>query len=101
MHENEACETCRFWAAAWRFRKQLGPDPHAETTPLEVPSGLTRKKADRGQCRRYAPRASALTTVWMDTRAWDWCGDYQPFVEDGKHAANPVPSPTAGSDAAD
>lgn len=101
MYDNEVCENCRFWSAAWRFRKQVGADPHADVTPLEVPQpvgGLVRKKADRGQCRRYAPRASALTTVWMDTRAWDWCGDYQPLLEEGKHAALPQTPVSAGSD---
>jgi hypothetical protein len=108
MSEAETCESCRFWAAAWRFKKHLGPDPNTDVTPLELPQGqgggLMRKKAERGQCRRYAPRASALTTVWMDTRAWDWCGDYQPLIGDGRHAAEPASAPPVvapGSDAAD
>ena len=82
MSNEQTCETCRFWNPAWRFKKQVGPDPHADVTPLDLPNrptSIARKKAERGQCRRYAPRASALTTVWMETRGWDWCGDYEPL----------------------
>ena len=35
-----------------------------------------RKESLKGLCRRYAPHASALTTVWMETKSADWCGDY-------------------------
>ncbi|HJP53999.1 MAG: hypothetical protein QF511_08750 [Rhodospirillales bacterium] len=35
-----------------------------------------RKVSEKGLCRRYAPQASALTTVWMETKSSDWCGDY-------------------------
>ena len=87
MAQREACDNCRFWSPAWRFKKNVGPPASgAEVTPLEVPrSGgfLPRKQADRGQCRRYAPRASALTTVWMETRSTDWCGDYQARPDEG------------------
>lgn len=88
MSDEQTCENCRFWNAAWRFKKQIGPDPHADTTPLDLPKApapLPRKKADRGQCRRYAPRASALTTVWMETRAWDWCGEFEPAHTETGH----------------
>ena len=36
-----------------------------------------RKDSNKGLCRRYAPQASALTTVWMETKSSDWCGDFQ------------------------
>lgn len=80
MHDGEICETCRFWNPAWRFKRQ------AEAS-LSDATGSVAKRTDRGQCRRYAPRASALTTAWMETRSWDWCGDYQPRTADGRHAA--------------
>jgi hypothetical protein len=78
MRENEICGTCRFWCPAWRFRKPLRG---AEETPIDLPTQAPlvdslKKHSQRGQCRRYAPRASALTTVWMETRYTDWCGDY-------------------------
>ena len=94
MAETETCESCRFWNPAWKFKKRLGGAPASgeDITPLEVPgsssAGLAAKRtADRGQCRRYAPRASALTTVWMETRAWDWCGDYRTSDGNSRHAA--------------
>jgi len=35
------------------------------------------KASPKGLCRRYAPQASALTTVWMETNNADWCGDHE------------------------
>lgn len=45
-------------------------------------TGGMRKQSDKGLCRRYAPQASALTTVWMETSNADWCGDHQPAPDD-------------------
>jgi hypothetical protein len=43
--------------------------------------GALRKDSDKGLCRRYAPQASALTTVWMETRSADWCGDFERIAD--------------------
>ncbi|NQV83718.1 MAG: hypothetical protein HQ494_07850 [Rhodospirillales bacterium] len=42
-------------------------------------TGALRKDSAKGLCRRYAPQASALTTVWMETKSSDWCGDHVPI----------------------
>ncbi len=79
MKENQSCGNCRFWHAAWKFKRKTQPD--GVRTPLDVPAAI-KKNAERGLCRRYAPHASALTTVWMETKVIDWCGDYDQMAED-------------------
>jgi len=79
MSETNFCQDCRFWDPRWKFRKERSYHQGNTTAEIENPrvtSGL-RKKSDKGLCRRYAPQASALTTVWMETAASDWCGDFQ------------------------
>ena len=61
--EYETCRTCRYWRPASRIKQQM-------------PTDEERRIATRGQCRRRAPRPSALTSTWMETRADDWCGEY-------------------------
>lgn len=53
------CEWCRYW------RSILGKDGEYE----------------RGECRRYAPRAGSSPVddphvAWPETHYDDWCGDY-------------------------
>lgn len=84
MTTPNTCESCRFWNPAWRFKKHGGSGAPADAAPLDLSrphASAARKKSDRGQCRRYAPRASALTTIWMETRPWDWCGEHEPAEE--------------------
>ncbi len=79
MDESETCGNCRYWHPAWKFKRKsrLGN----ARTPIEIPdlrqARTVKRSAERGLCRRYAPQASALTTVWMETMVWDWCGDYE------------------------
>lgn len=84
MKENQACGNCRFWHPVWKFKKKTRPD--SIRTPVEIPESRSfdsiKRHAERGLCRRYAPQASALTTVWMETRVGGWCGDYEPMGED-------------------
>lgn len=54
------CECCMFW-----WQGAPGVDPQ------------------RGQCRRYAPRAQLLASVipghvlWPETGPGDWCGEHK------------------------
>ncbi len=80
MSEYETCQTCRYWDPTWKFKKN---QRYAQDSSLEISNprrteGL-RKQSAKGLCRRYAPQASALTTVWMETSGADWCGDYQNY----------------------
>jgi len=79
MSEQETCQNCRFWDPVWKFKRSQ--KYKTESTDLEISNprmtGSMRKQSDKGLCRRYAPQASALTTVWMETSNGDWCGDYQ------------------------
>ncbi|MGB0748369.1 MAG: hypothetical protein ACPGO3_06455 [Magnetospiraceae bacterium] len=65
--EQGICRRCRFWNPALRVKTARA-------------SGEERNVASRGQCRRYAPQPSALTTTWMETKGDDWCGEFQPFT---------------------
>lgn len=74
----ESCQNCRFWNPSWKFKKQQSYESSAAELDADKPrltSGL-RKGSVKGLCRRYAPKTSALTTVWMETKSSDWCGDY-------------------------
>jgi len=76
--EAEACQNCRFWMPSWLFKKQQRYASEAKTMDTANPrntSGL-RSSSAKGLCRRYAPQAGALTSVWMETKSEDWCGDY-------------------------
>ncbi len=83
MRKVENCGNCRFWRPAWKLR-------HKSVTESAAFLGLGDKRgldgrirtSERGSCSRYAPHASALTTVWMETKAADWCGDYEPEAEE-------------------
>ena len=75
----ESCQNCRYWHPSWKFKKQQQYDSAADNLDAANPRrtlGL-RKDSLKGLCRRYAPQASALTTVWMETKSADWCGDYE------------------------
>jgi hypothetical protein len=51
-----ACKDCVFWQAL----------PKVGTT------------MERGECRRYAPRAKQSSlVVWPQTYAQEWCGDWR------------------------
>ncbi len=83
MTDSEDCGNCRFWQPAWKFKKKSVFDSRktAVELPEAQPADHLRKAAERGLCRRHAPRASALTTVWMETRSMDWCGEHEIQVE--------------------
>jgi len=83
MDEQGYCQTCRFWDPLWKFKREQRfqkADPQLDISNPRSTSGL-RKDSNKGLCRRYAPQASALTSVWMETKNSDWCGDYQPAPE--------------------
>lgn len=65
MDQSETCRFCRFWYPTSKVKQQ-------------VSSAEERKIAARGQCRRYAPQPSALTTAWMVTKSEEWCGEFRP-----------------------
>ena len=83
MAEEEGCVNCRFWHPNWKFkasqRYATGDNTIDASNPRDT--GSLRKRSTGGLCRRYAPQASALTTVWMETKAADWCGDYEQVRE--------------------
>ena len=81
MNQNLSCQSCRFWDPKWKFKKEQRY--HQDTTAVEASNprlteGL-RRKSNKGLCRRYAPHTSALSSVWMETKSTDWCGDHQPL----------------------
>ena len=62
MKPSTCCENCRFW--------------HSIATEDD----------DRGECRRYAPRAGSSTpddsyVRWAETFDSDWCGEFSPREE--------------------
>lgn len=62
------CSNCRFWHSV------TGPD-------LE--------DNERGECRRYAPRAGSSAggdpyVSWAETWGEDWCGEYLPLPITGR-----------------
>ena len=75
----DSCQNCRYWLPGWKFKQQQRYDSGAVELDAANPraTGRFRKTSPKGQCRRYAPRASPLTTVWMETNSTDWCGDYE------------------------
>ncbi len=83
MADQEACMNCRFWNPNWKFKREQRYQQEGvaldQTNPRRT-EGL-RAKSSKGLCRRYAPQASALTTVWMETKPDDWCGDYEKIQE--------------------
>ncbi len=74
----EACGSCRYWHPGWKFKSHQRYHPEENRLDLTNPRSTEsmRKISEKGLCRRYAPQASALTTVWMETKSSDWCGDY-------------------------
>lgn len=79
MVDREMCGNCRFWHPTWKFRKEQSyaqGNARLDVTNPRDTGGL-RKHSNKGLCRRYAPQASALTTVWMETSNSDWCGDHE------------------------
>ena len=79
----EFCQTCRFWQPGWKFKKQQQYQSNAAGLDAANPrmTSALRKDSAKGLCRRYAPQASALTTVWMETKSSDWCGDYERIAD--------------------
>lgn len=80
----ESCQNCRFWNPSWKFKKQQHYESNAAELNAAKPrvTGGFRKDSAKGLCRRYAPTTSALTTVWMETKNSDWCGDYDRIKRD-------------------
>jgi len=72
------CQNCRYWDPQWKFKKEQRYDAQPSSLEVSNPRSTSRlrKDSNKGFCRRYAPQASALTTVWMETKNSDWCGDY-------------------------
>lgn len=79
----DSCQNCRFWDPSWKFKKQQKYESAAAGLDAANPrmTSALRKDSMKGLCRRYAPQASALTTVWMETKSADWCGDYKRIGE--------------------
>lgn len=75
----ESCQNCKFWHPSWKFKKRQRYETASSELNAANPraTGTLRKSSAKGLCRRYAPTASALTTVWMETTNADWCGDYE------------------------
>lgn len=69
MAEDRSCRRCRHWVSLWMIKRKGGASDW---------SGDERRSR-RGQCHRYAPRASAFTQQWPWTKAEDTCGDFQPL----------------------
>lgn len=76
--EAETCQNCRFWQPNWKFKKQSSLESKAASLDVAIPRNTSslRSSTAKGLCRRYAPQTSSLTTVWMETKSEDWCGDY-------------------------
>ncbi len=81
--EAEACQNCRFWQPGWKFKKQQRFKTSAAALDAANPRNTStlRGSSAKGLCRRYAPQASPLTSVWMETKSEDWCGDYSRDVK--------------------
>ena len=80
MNQSLSCLSCRFWDPKWKFKaeQRFNQDTTAvEASNPRLMEGL-RKQSNKGLCRRYAPQTSPLTSVWMETKSSDWCGDHQP-----------------------
>lgn len=78
METIENCGNCRFWRPAWKLKhRSLGESALKQRFEKKADEDGAVRASERGQCRRYAPRASALTTIWMETKASDWCGEYE------------------------
>ena len=75
----DSCQNCRFWQPGWKFKKHQQYVSGASGLDAANPrmTSALRKDSAKGLCRRYAPQASALTTVWMETKSSDWCGDFE------------------------
>ncbi len=81
MNNSENCGNCRFWLPSVRLKHKL----IARSDAIASLRSKWKKDigtSDKGLCRRHAPFASALTTVWVKTRAEHWCGEYEPMPED-------------------
>lgn len=80
----ESCQNCKFWQPSWKFKKRQRYETASAELNAANPraTGSLRKSSAKGLCRRYAPLASALTTVWMETANSDWCGDFERIKKD-------------------
>jgi hypothetical protein len=72
MDEARICRLCRHWVSLWTIKNK---------GRVRARSGEERRSA-RGQCHRYAPRASALTQQWPWTKAYDTCGEFEPVDDE-------------------
>jgi len=78
MESIDNCGNCRFWRPAWKLKhRTLGESALKQRFEDKTGEDGAIRASERGQCRRHAPRASALTTIWMETKAADWCGEYE------------------------
>ena len=81
MNKYQLCSRCRFWVSV----RKLGTD-----------GGLAgfssrQRRATRGQCHRYAPRAQALSPRWPSTKADDSCGEFKPRPDERREVEAPAP----------
>ncbi len=83
MADAEACVNCRYWHPAWKFKREQGDQAEGADLNISNPRRMEglRRRSRKGFRRRYAPRASSLTTVWMATKPNEWCGDYDPLSQ--------------------
>ena len=67
MEQTETCGYCKYWMSMWEVKGVK--EPRAADSNSE-------RRSKRGQCRRYAPRASALTLHWPWMKAHETCGEF-------------------------
>jgi hypothetical protein len=92
MNKYQVCSRCRFWLA-----------PHKSGSGGFPGFAIRKRRAKRGQCHRYAPRAQALSPQWPWTKAMDTCGEFEPRPDEHRalDAREPIPAggPESGSSA--
>lgn len=85
MNRDRICSRCRFW------------DPVSKRGPGGwFGAGGENRPARRGYCRRYAPRAQALSPQWPSTRDTDSCGEFGPRSDAGSPSAAPAAEMAGG-----
>ena len=90
MEDTAICGNCRYWMSMWEV-KGLKPEKLAD--------GSDDRRSKRGQCRRYAPRASALTLHWPWMKVHETCGEFSVRKDD--HRGEPAETDAPGMMPAD